>query len=174
MSTNTTAINNNNNSIIENVVSIKYEININNKENNNNNNVDTRNNNNDTNNNKEYELYNDENIWLIIKGLLSLLFNNKFIIYGKYKISSKLKENKLPLVELPPEDAYQILYSFTDITFNNTNFDFITHLFISEKRNKINRKELISYIKLRRKYRYWLALIISIIKSCSIIAVFIF
>ena len=179
MSTNTTAINNNNDLIRENVASKINENDINSNENNNidnrNNNVDTRNNNNAPNNNEENELYNNENIWLIIKGLLSLLFNNKFIIYGNYELAdNRLKINILPLVQLPAEDAYKILYSFTDIAFNNSIFMFLTLLFISDNENKINRTELITYIKLTKKYRYCLALIISIIKSCSIISVFIF
>ena len=176
MSTNTTAINNNN-SIIENVVSIKYENNINNNQNNN---VDNKTNNiyanNDINkakDNKVVELCNKENICLIIKGLLNKLFHNKFIIYGNYELPNNLKYNKYPLVQLPPEDAYKILYSFMDITFNNSIFIFLTLLFISNKTNKINRKEFISFIKSDKRTDYCLALIISVIKSCSIVAVFI-
>ena len=179
MSTNTTAINNNNDLIRENVASKINENDISNDENNN---IDNRNNNNDvsnnnvsTHNNVRKKVHDNGNIcMIIIKGLLSQLFNNKFIIYGEYIIKSKLKDNILPLVQLPEEDAYKILYSFTDIAFNNSIFMFLTLLFISDNENKINRTELIRYIKLTKKYRYCLALIISIIKSCSIISVFIF
>ena len=73
MSTNTTAINNNN-SIIENVVR-KYEININNNQNNNadnkTNNIYANNDINKAKDNKVVELCNKENICLIIKGLLN-------------------------------------------------------------------------------------------------------
>ena len=65
---------------------------------------------------------------IIIKGLLSQLFNNKFIIFGDYEPKNKILENNIvPLVQLPAEGAYQILYSFMDITFNNSIFIFLKY-----------------------------------------------
>ena len=101
----------------------------------------------------------------IDKQYLIQIFCNKIRIYGNYELSSGLKNNDIPMNELPRKDLIKILLSFMDILFNNFYFSFLTIKFIANSRNKINRKNLISFIRNEDKAKYYSAVIISMLKN---------
>ena len=118
---------------------------------------------NDENDNEYNE--NDISDCEIDKQYLIQIFCNKIRIYGNYELSSGLQNNDIPMNELPRKDLIKILLSFMDILFNNFYFLFLTIKFMSNSRNKINRKNLISFIKNDDKAKYYSAVIISMLKN---------
>ena len=118
---------------------------------------------NDENDNEYNE--NDISDCEIDKQYLIQIFCNKIRIYGNYELSSGLKNNDIPMNELPRKDLIKILLSFMDILFNNFYFLFLTIKFMANSRNKINRKNLISFIRNDDKAKYYSAVIISMLKN---------
>ena len=118
---------------------------------------------NDENDNEYNE--NDISDCEIDKQYLIQIFCNKIRIYGNYELSSGLKNNDIPMNELPRKDLIKILLSFMDILFNNFYFLFLTIKFMANSRNIFNRKNLISFIKNEDKAKYYSAVIISMLKN---------
>ena len=118
---------------------------------------------NDENDNEYNE--NDISDCEIDKQYLIQIFCNKIRIYGNYELSSGLKNNDIPMNELPRKDLIKILLSFMDILFNNFYFLFLTIKFMANSRNIFNRKNLISFIKNEDKAKYYTAVIISMLKN---------
>ena len=120
-----------------------------------------------TDNDENDNEYNEDDIsdCEIDKQYLIQIFCNKIRIYGNYELSSGLKNNDIPMNELPRKDLIKILLSFMDILFNNFYFSFLTIKFMANSRNKINRKNLISFIRNDDKAKYYSAVIISMLKN---------
>lgn len=184
MSINTTTENNKSDFIIVNIMNNRNENNKSNVKpnvdttNNNNNDVITNNNhiikNNDANNNRENEENNNENICMhIIKEIYKLLFNKKFITYEDYELENNLIDNTAPLYELTLAEINKVIDSMTDITYNNSYFISLTIRYIANQKNQTNRKDFISFIKSKKKFIYYFAIAISILKSILIILIFI-
>ena len=108
------------------------------------------------------------------KQYLIQIFCNKIRIYGNYELSSGLKNNDVPMNELPREDVRKIYNSFTDIRLNNSHFSNSISKFLIYRRNIFNRKNLISFIKNEDKSEYHNAVISSMFNNGLLIFIYFF
>ena len=127
---------------------------------------------NDTEYNEDNEY--DKNNYDIYIEILIQMFCNKIRIYGDFELSSGLKNNDVPMNELPREDVRKIYNSFTDIRLNNSHFSNSISKFLIYRRNIFNRKNLISFIKNEDKSEYHNAVMSSMFNNGLLIFIYFF